>query len=401
MAAACFSVCLLVQDGLSGRVCSESVELVRTVEGIVTDEQGRPLEGAEVALFESESTRPGQRKRSVRTGADGKFRFPVTGRGMVRIDCVGLEGWRTRVARRHVSPDSEPLRYVLRRETGNEADFAAEESEVVIRGRVVDLAGHGIADANILGLGELEGAHCMSLEEGRFELRWRVAAGWGNSRLRMMLYVNKPEERLAVVRRVTFNERWEYDVTIEVPPYRRICEARVVNNKGQGMGGVDVLRKNHMSGLGLKWVPVAKTGENGKYEVSDLIVGMTYSFCGLSEEYGTADSGCVWWNERTYSLKPIVVVARDKVLEGVAVDEKGKAVGGAKISLGSCPGVRSEVLTDEKGRFRFAGLVPGEVRLQGHKRDRQVHGGWLFGSQRCSAGEKQVKLVLRPEHDAW
>jgi hypothetical protein len=190
----------------------------------------------------------------------------------------------------------------------------------------------------------------------------------------------------------------EYDVTIEAQAYRRICPSRVVNDKGESIGGLDVLRKNHVRGL--RWEAVAKTDENGMYEVSDLISGMTYSFCALSDEYGTAVSN-VLWSQGTSSLKPIVVVPRDKVLEGVAVDEQGRAVAGAKISVEPSLGVLSKVSSDEDGRFRFTGLVEGEVWLQAYKRGRHVHGGMLIGSQKCSAGDKEVKLVLGPLPDAW
>jgi len=402
VAAAYVSVCFLMYQGLCLRACAESVEILRDVEGIVTDEQGRSLEGAEVILLRSVANDPRRRKRTVLTDAEGKFRFAILGRGMVRVHCEGLKGWRTRVGIRFVTPESEPLRYVLRKDTGNDADFTPLEREVVISGRVVDLQGRGVADANILGLGKhLKGAHCMSAEDGRFELRRNVTAGWGNVALGMMLYVNKPETRQGVVRRVTFNERWEYDVTIEIKSYRRICSSLVVDDNGSAMAGVDVLRRNHMVGMGMKWEMVAKTDENGKYEVLDLISGMTYSFCGLSEVYGTVGSKCVWWSKGRYSLKPIVVVARDKVLRGVAVDHKGRVVGGAKVSVVPCAGALAEVWTNEEGRFRIGGLVSGQFELRGDKMDPRVHGGRLTGSQKCMAEEKDVKLVLSPLPDLW
>lgn len=368
------------------------------VEGIVTDPNGSPIRGAEVSAIQVIS-RPNTRKRQVvQTGEDGKFRFCVLAEPKVLVSCTAPAGWRTRVSRRWIAPNGEVLRYIVRKDTGNESDFAPVEREVVIRGRVADIAGRGVANASIVGRTDLKGASCKSGEDGTFELRHIVVARWEPSFLSMNLYVDVPELRMGNTGRVTFNERWEYYADLQVLPYRK-AEGTVTNEAGEAIGGISILRRNHS--LSLKWVHVTKTDERGQYKVDDLVPGVYYSFCALSDGYGTRRSGLVYPTGKESSEVVIKVSPRNESVEGIAQRDDGTPVAGALVSVEPCLGEHYEVATDTGGRFRFKGLIGGEVELRGRKRDGRIPGGWLHGSVKCLAGDKSVTLELIPVGCSW
>jgi hypothetical protein len=58
----------------------------RSVEGIVTNEQGHPIEGVEVILVRSVRNDPNRHGQKATTDKEGEFHFNILGPGTVRVD---------------------------------------------------------------------------------------------------------------------------------------------------------------------------------------------------------------------------------------------------------------------------------------------------------------------------
>lgn len=384
--------CVWVISLACGFLATPRVAETATVRGAVADLKGRPVWGVPVIVNQLVKRPNTRKKQTTVTGNDGTFSFSVLPKEMVGVFCQGPPGWRVRVPNRWVAPDGEVLRFVARKETGDEADFAPLRKKVIIRGALADPQGKPLAGAPVVGRGALQGARTTSAKDGTFELRHVVTAQWTYSWLTMVLYVDVPERRLGRRHRVTFNERWEYDVPLRLVHYRS-AEGVVTDGEGNPISGVSVLRRNHA--LRLEWKPVGTTDERGRFAVDDLIPGVHYSFCALSEKSGTPRANCVYWTEGDL-LAPIRSLVRDRVVEGVAVDRDGRRVAGALVTLEPCLGERSKVRTGADGGFRFTGLIRGEVTIRA-RAEHPRHPGGLAGTLVCPAGAKGVRLVLVPQ----
>lgn len=354
------------------------------VQGIVTDIGGSPLQEAHISAIQVIKRPHTKQKQVVQTGQDGKFCFSVLGQEMVLVSCTAPQGWRTRVSNRWVEPDTETLRYVVRKDTGNEQDFAPLRREVLIRGRVLYPEGRPVRDARIVGLSDLKQATCKTAGDGTFELRHPIVARWKPCWLTMTLYVDVPQLRMGRVRRVTFNERWEYYVDLQLLPYRQ-AQGTATDQNGVPIAGLSILRRNHY--LSLKWAPLTITDTHGRFQTQDLLPGVCYSFCALSIRYGTPRSNLVYWTDDKTSIPSIQVLPRNKTLQGVVERADGTAIPGALVCVEPCLAQHHEVTADPNGRFHFTGLVADEVELQGRS-------GELHGSVKCFSDDKNVRLVL-------
>ena len=86
-------------------------------------------------------------------------------------------------------------------------------------------------------------------------------------------------------------------------------------------------------------------------------------------------------------------------IEGIITDQRGQPSPGVTVTLrdpgGALRPAERTLLSDDEGRFRFAGLPPGQVVMLSAQR---VRGGQTWSVQaRAEAGERDVRMQLRHE----
>jgi len=99
-------------------------------------------------------------------------------------------------------------------------------------------------------------------------------------------------------------------------------------------------------------------------------------------------------------VKDFVLLLANLSVAGIVVDEKGKPVKGATVTVqvrcgegavfGDPFGGPKETTTDKAGKFTIKGFAKGKVLVSG-----EVPGTELSGRELAEAGDKNVKIVVR------
>lgn len=123
------------------------------------------------------------------------------------------------------------------------------------------------------------------------------------------------------------------------------------------------------SGGGISSVQ-CKTGSNGSYVISDLVIGKQYSLTAKKENYADTPIPFPQLTPGKITLDDAVMKVADRWLEGTVRDNHGAPIPGAHIMINGSPSGFKEVITDKNGHYRFEGLVPFvEPRISIHQRN--------------------------------
>jgi hypothetical protein len=339
------------------------------VRGIVTDPNGYPVKGIEIQI-EQRIRKPNDTEKQVTiTSDDGKFEFSVYPNIMVLIGVYPPEKWHVHVSSRWVPPDFETLRFIAGKDTGNTIDFTPIKRNITIKGHIQDPDGKPISDVNILGVSSLNGAISRTDKQGFFNISHPITTQWSSTErigtsIGLELYVDAKEKKLGCIRSITFNESWEYNINLNLTPYK-ISEGVVIDPNGRPVANVEILKRNHcdISGLGMRWFASAKTDKAGRFIISDLISGVTYTFCALSEQYGTLSSGRQYLEDN--KIPPITVYPRSGHIKGIALKSDGSPFAGVTLSMEPCLGVLAETKSDSEGKFYFNSIANKTVDITG------------------------------------
>ncbi len=202
------------------------------------------------------------------------------------------------------------------------------------------------------------------------------------------LYIT--DGRLVAKKRIhSINEFSLEPLVVRLKKPGAIVEGRVVDENGQPLEGalVKCLRREGTSG---SFWSEAKSDSNGKFGFGGLWDDFEYSFEIYAEGYGRIQgiaSHRVREGRRT-KIDTIALPIADSFIEGEVIDDWGRLVPDALVTLVAYP--EKSAWTDARGRFRFEGLpkVPHMV---------QVQAGVAFGSQTIEGGKwKRIMLQKRP-----
>jgi protocatechuate 3,4-dioxygenase beta subunit len=371
---------LVVEDTEHGRA---------HVDGVVVDEDGRPVAGVRVsATPQTSGTRPGHAQPAVRptlrvfeaphalaaqpaaratTGADGHFRLEKLVERQSYLVRAEPQEPRYGTSQSVIPTAQRPSNVRLVVGTGSS-----------LRVRVVDADGHGIAawvSARVAAVDAhkpwLRASWSLTSRPTAADGRLRIAAVPGGTVLFDVLVVRRGERSGLRVETPTQDE---VELPFEAPGGATVT-GTVADSAGHPIPGARLqLRSGPVAGaIGEgTTTKAATTGADGRFAAHHLIPGTLWSVEVVAE--GFVPSGTLARNTPLLAERPLdlhLTLLRGVTLEGRVLDEQGTPVPGAEavaVRMGRDAGRWYPTLATAEagsdGAFRLTGVAPGEGLLQ-------------------------------------
>ena len=336
-------------------------------------ETGKPLPGAVVGLADASKAVNRQRP----TGEDGvvRLRLPAASYGVRSVYKQNYVFEKTPAATTAVV-EGKTVRIEV-----------ALKGQPKIAGTVVDSEGKPVKDARVSLMPQHFGQPAQTDEDGHFETRYNPRM-YGDEEPEMFVLVRHEKRRLATL--VPFDQETStLDLRLEPG---LVLEGDVVDPDGKPLreAKVTVYLQAGRYGSSIDGKPV-KTDRQGHYTIEGLPKGQRYSVCATADGYGqrsvtlepaqaSADGA---------ELAPIALDVADMSISGVVVDEDGKPVSDASVSVYGDGQPNQHMQAAKDGTFRFDKICKGEVRVNVH---RQRGGG--YGDIVAQAGATDVHVVI-------
>jgi protocatechuate 3,4-dioxygenase beta subunit/5-hydroxyisourate hydrolase-like protein (transthyretin family) len=328
-----------------GATAEVSLALPRggTVEGVVTDPAGIPVQEGRVTLTASNES--GQ-TYSVYTATDGSYRIASLPPGV--YDMLVQSGLALAAPKRITGltvSSGQVVRQDVQLTVG-----------ATLRGVVTDPAGRGVGGAEV-ELSGSEGSETLTTDsQGAFSRRWLMPGAYRISVLPPSGTNLLPVyDRTVVLQDDTVTQ---HDITL---PAGRVLEGYVVDGEGKPVAGAwvhvsagdtygysetDQAGFFRVEGLSGSTAQVTVSPPDGMNLLPGSLTGIHLNPGGATQVEVVLQSGCVFSGVVTF---------------------KGGPVSGAWVALravdGSGESGESEWITDRDGRFRFAGVKPGSYLL--------------------------------------
>jgi hypothetical protein len=275
--------------------------------------------------------------------------------------------------------------------TGSQKRDFTLEPEVLTKVTVLDEAGKPLAKASIL--------RSMVMTVATTDAKGQASVSLGSPARGVF-------ERMCVV-----SAAGDLAAPLE-PPAEGIREVTVTLRKAAALTGLvrkpdgcplaDATVKamwNQDNASGPAGSPV-KTDGDGRYRISGLIGGSSYTIYAQAKGYGsnwypgmkpvTAGSG------ETVEMEPVMLQAAAAILTGHVTDATGAPLEGVTIFAGGELNEAKATTTDKDGRFKFENLVPERVTLNVS----YLNGRHVFNRNVTPAEFADLKIVVYPEFDA-
>jgi protocatechuate 3,4-dioxygenase beta subunit len=346
------------------------------VAGQVRNEDDKPVPGVNVSVSGLD-----QPNSTMTTDSKGRFHFQVC-EGMVHLNANGQNGYA------QASPEAGDTNVVM--ELGQSYMGDGNSKPHKLTGTVTDPGGHPLAGAQLavfprFQFGNNGSAWKKSATNGAFNLKWSLQPWQRQMGGTAMLVVHDMALNLAATADLA-----EATSNLDVQLKPALTAAGVVlKEDGSPLAGaqieVQIKSENNFSQLNDQ---PARSDAQGRYQLKCLPPTASYIVVASAkgrgksrqEFQGSAETNRV-------KLSPIVLQPADRVLAGQVVDEKGKPVSGASVSLNGANQPDGYMATDSKGRFHFQ-VCEGEVSLWANS----PQGG--FTQATAQAGDSNVVLAL-------
>ena len=164
---------------------------------------------------------------------------------------------------------------------------------------------------------------------------------------------------------------------------------RVVDVDGKPLAGATVTSHMHFGRMSTSDKTVT-TGEDGKYEFTELVAGTTYWILATADGYGQ-DKCDQFIAREPREFPDLVLLVADQVIEGTVTDLDGDAAAGVQVYANSNSTGYRQAVTDEKGHFRLEGLVDDSIQINAYKND---DGNYVSGNAKAEAGDLDVEIVM-------
>jgi protocatechuate 3,4-dioxygenase beta subunit len=380
------------------------VQLEATLAGQVVDPEGRPVAGASVTAYptESEWTTLRPEARATRAGAEGRFLLNGLPQKKAYRLFVQAQGfvptwWETALGK--PGPGAPPVRIVL-------------SPGVVFTGRIVDPDGRPIAGADLAlstaadglegtGASMSSGMKASSETSGRFRFEhvgtgafslqvtrpgfapaFRSGTAGTNPRGVVDIGDLTLEPGVAIEGRVTH---------IELRPARSLS-GRVLDDERRPVGGARIaLIEIRESGAGTnasvgRWSnEVDQTDEEGRFVLNEIDPGLGPGPWHLEVRapgFRTAETGRLQIPDDGEAAPLEIILNRGATLEGRVLDGDGQPVPQTMIDVIAPDSYRISGpfhWTDDLGRYRIDGLGPGEHRVRAGGRGVGAEGKIILG----------------------
>jgi len=220
--------------------------------------------------------------------------------------------------------------------------------------------------------------------DGRFEFTWDPAR-YGRSG-EPMCVIARDEKRKLVAAEDLDEETTTLDLRLE-PGW--IVTGRVEDPDGKPLTNASVTVFLWAGNSGSSFDKALTTDAQGRFEVAGLPPDRRYSANATAKGYGASSQQAEGDETETnrIELPPFVLRVADRPLAGRVVDEDEKSVAGAYVHSYGDGQPNESVRTDQQGRFVFAGVCEGTVRLSGSHQN-------SYGNTSAEAGDTNVVLTL-------
>jgi protocatechuate 3,4-dioxygenase beta subunit len=399
------------------RPASFSLQPDLVVTGVVVDEAGRPVAGAEISS--DVKTRPQNlpihslmrifrnRGRLVRSGPDGRFRWGGLVGGIdyeLRVTKAGFAPSRIQAAAPAPDRPAAPLRVVLQR--GRSAfGRVLGPGERPVAGAQVTLRTSVAAGPDrfraALAPESLDTFEAVTGGDGRFELLHLPAGRYDlTARGRGWAPLTVPTLEIPEEDRAT-------DLGTLVLAPGVLLEGIVVNPAGKPVEGAEIHVAEAVDASfpfplpteGEE--PAGLSGLDGFFRIEDLRAGSLVNVSALRTGYAAGESKGV----QVPAERPVRIILQEVgALSGRVVDPDGKPIAGAWVRvdfrpLGGRPmrfsGAPQQDESDPEGNFRIQDVTPGPVDLAAQAPGWQA--GTVAGLELRSGEEKRgVEIVLSP-----
>jgi Carboxypeptidase regulatory-like domain len=367
----------------------------RVVEGMVADEQGKPIAGAKVVLYAPPSIylKGDSAVAQAQSDGEGKFSVKVPPLGRIYTNNVYVWGYRPGLAIAAVQYEiAKPHQIALR-----EADPRIVKVEGA-DGKPV--AGARVQPRLLFFSGGIAGADVPDRLAGPLDVTT------GADGTATVVYL-RGRDRL-VAARVEADTIGEQDVAVTeetsqgsavstfVIKLKRTSRlaGRIVDQAGQGIANqaVEIWSKGGTGRLGPNLVGFKKgpvrTGADGAFQTPDnLSIGASYRAAVREPGKEPIISDWAQINEQPVAIPPLSLRAL-RTVNGRVIDRQGKAVEGVEVFQSGDGPERTSVRTDSAGRFALGGFPSGPVFLFARGE------GYRFHGQMLKPGEEDITVEL-------
>jgi hypothetical protein len=374
--AAILSMIILIYT-TSGRSQS-SVKTESNAEGVlevlITDaDSNQPIEKASVSV---KIDNGGTSTTTVYTGRDGIARFRLKPE-QYHITSVYKQGFTWQ------SGPQEIISIEVGETVRIEGQLAGKPK---IRGTVTDPNNKPIKGVVLRTL-PLSLQQETSDSEGKFEVTLNADSRAGMSRSLILLIARYAKDNLAAAVQIKDDTT---TINIRLQPALTLT-GRVVDPNNNFISGAQVLARLTVSGSSMGMA--GKTDAQGKYRITGLPAGQKYNIVANADGYGrisievdTADA-----LNNQFEVNTLTLLPSDRILSGMVVDEVGKPVANARVSISGDSQLSQSTQTDAGGKFSFK-VSAGMASLSA------TSGGtpFLRGSLEAMAGQ-DVKIVIKAD----
>ena len=357
----------------------------RETKAIAKDEDGNPVEGAELRLSAMHGRSYGVPK-TVKTDSSGEAVFDKVYMGGSYALSASLEGY--------YDYSSRPSPNVGSDEWKDIQEIVLKRADIA-KGRVVDENGKAVGGASLLVVNEerrSHGANATTDSNGYFELNvpgeeelTYTRTPDGRVRDMVQLKIEGGGRGLAAILAVRCEDMLSEGLVLTVKPLLTL-NVVVKDTEGMPLEGVEVRPVLWHGGMGesCEWPVSNADGEavcrkiyaGGEYAVNTTLDGYYRSSRDHLPAAGTSD-----WKDRI----ELVMERTDRTQTGNVVDDEGKPVPWATVR--ARVGDEVTATTDADGQFALKGLPDSEIRIS-------VSEGDLRGSAQVSKDTPDATIKL-------
>ena len=171
-----------------------------------------------------------------------------------------------------------------------------------------------------------------------------------------------------------------------------VISGKVVDTNGNGIANAKLSLFFWIGNRGYDINEVIKTDEKGRYEISAIPLGYSYTITAKAEGYGerSARIDMLGGAEERIEVEPLVLDVANLSVSGIVVDEFDQPVSGMRISSSANGQPSRRALTDVKGQFTIEDVCSGQINIYADKGTPRR----LRGHAATEGGATDIKIVV-------
>lgn len=362
------------EDGQTNRIEMPTFVLRvadKTIEGVVVDEDEKPVSGASVGL-----NGEGQPSASTQTDSKGRFVLKQVCEGKVSLSANRMNGG----GYGNIQAEAGDTNVVIA--LGVNGSSGSSKKLV---GFLRDSSGAPVPNYRLKTFPNHNNDEIKTDANGQYRLRWSPRQYGSDSK--QVLVARDLGKNLAVA--AEFDESMtNLDLRFE-PGLVLIGKAQDEKGNPITNASINLTFWYGNSGSSLDQQPY-RADTNGNFQISALPQMEKYDVSVSASGYGSARQRVTQENGQTnrIELQPLVLRVANKKIEGMVVDSSDKPVSGAWVSISGEGQPNGSTRTDSKGRFAFKEVCEGSISVSANGN------GGPSGNIQAEAGETNIVVTL-------